>query len=204
MTIITSLIRGADRHSALVDIVKKPYSSPHLTVAEIHPQATIRLLMSIGGLVPVPSDALVTPVTIRVKRRNLRGILSELDAREDGTRELSGEWVVGRKTWQRMQKEWKAAKLGSPKPSRSPSTSSTDTSVNRPKVVQKRKELVVLYIHGGASLSITDVLSFHFILHKAHTICQVPLFNVLSLFHSRNIPILVFLVSFVTRTRIRV
>ncbi len=106
--------------------------------------------MSIGGLVPVPSDALVTPVTIRVKRRNLRGILSELDAKEDGTRELSGEWVVGRKTWQRMQKEWKAAKLGSPTPSRS---SSTDTSVNRPKVVPKRKELVVLYIHGGASFS---------------------------------------------------
>lgn len=108
--------------------------------------------MSIGGLVPVPSDALVTPVTFRVKRRNLRGILSELDAKEDGTRELSGEWVVGNKTWQRMQKEWKAAKSSSSTPSRSSSTSSTGAPVNWPKVIPKRKELVVLYIHGGALL----------------------------------------------------
>ena len=96
--------------------------------------------MSLIGLVPVPSDALVTPVSFKVKRRNLRGLLAELDAKEDGSRELSGEWVVGRKTWQRMQKEWKASMLGS-----SPSQAS---SADTPKF-QKRKEHVVLYIHGG-------------------------------------------------------
>lgn len=86
--------------------------------------------MSIGGLVPLPSDALVTPVTFRVKKRHLRGLLAEFDVLESGTRELSGEWIVGRRTWQRLQAEWKAAHPGS----------------------AKRKERVILYIHGGASL----------------------------------------------------
>ncbi|KAJ6504358.1 Alpha/Beta hydrolase protein [Mycena vulgaris] len=112
MTLITSFMRGAGRHSALVDI------------------ATIRMAMSLSGLIPLPSDALVTPVTFRVKRRRLRGILAGLDAAETGSRELSGEWVVGRRTWQRLQAEWKAAPRSA-----------------RP---EKKKERVVLYIHGGA------------------------------------------------------
>ncbi|PFH52271.1 hypothetical protein AMATHDRAFT_140379 [Amanita thiersii Skay4041] len=118
MTIVTSLIRGAGRHSALVDI------------------GTIRMLMSLGGLVPLPSDALVTPVTFRVRKRHLRGLLSGHDAVEDGTRELSGEWIVGRRTWQRLQAEWKAT------PSSSPPADS--------KQIPRRKERVILYIHGGA------------------------------------------------------
>ncbi|KAK2461449.1 hypothetical protein APHAL10511_005912 [Amanita phalloides] len=109
MTVVTSLVRGAARHSSLVDI------------------GTIRMLMSIGGLVPLPSDALVTPVTFHVKKRNLPGLLAEFDDSETGSRELSGEWIVGRRTWQRLQAEWKAAHPGS-----------------------KRKERVILYIHGGA------------------------------------------------------
>lgn len=100
--------------------------------------------MSLLGLVPVPSDALVTPASFKVKRRNLRGLLADLDVKEDGGRELSGEWVVGRKTWQRMQKEWKA----STSPSRPSQTSSTSHTSKLP----KKKELVVLYIHGGRSL----------------------------------------------------
>jgi len=98
--------------------------------------------MSLIGLVPVPSDALVTPVSFKVKKRNLRGLLADLDAKEDGSRELSGEWVVGQKTWQRMQKEWKASMSGSP-----PKASSTSNK-GTPKL-QKKKEHVVLYIHGG-------------------------------------------------------
>ncbi|KAG6873859.1 hypothetical protein C0995_010471 [Termitomyces sp. Mi166 len=113
MTIVSSIMRGAGRHSSFVDI------------------ATIRALMSIGGLVPLPSDALVTPVTFRVKKRNLRGILAEYDATEDGTRELSGEWVVGKKTWQRLQTEWKTTRTA-----QSPDESGT-------------KEQVILYIHGA-------------------------------------------------------
>ncbi|KAG6919026.1 hypothetical protein DXG01_009736 [Tephrocybe rancida] len=119
MTIVSSIMRGAGRHSSLVDI------------------ATIRTLMSIGGLVPLPSDALVTPVTFRVKKRNLPGILAEFDAAEDGTRELSGEWVVGKKTWQRLQAEWRTAR----KPA------SSDAQI--PNEISKTKEQVILYIHGG-------------------------------------------------------
>ncbi|KAF8971680.1 Alpha/Beta hydrolase protein [Flammula alnicola] len=119
MTIVTSLIRGAERHSSLVDI------------------GTIRMLMSI--------DALVSPVTFRVIKRNLRGILAEFDAKETGTRELCGEWVVGRKTWQRMQTEWKAANKSDPALNQSNGTSPT-----APMGSPKRKERVILYIHGGA------------------------------------------------------
>ena len=92
--------------------------------------------MSISGLVPVPSDALVTPVTFQVKRRGLRGILADFDQHEDGTRELSGEWVVGKRTWQRLQAEWQAAKRNGNDSHRS----------GRP---VKRKERVILYLHGG-------------------------------------------------------
>ncbi|KAF4573321.1 hypothetical protein EYR36_007832 [Pleurotus pulmonarius] len=117
MTILSSIMRGAGQHSSLIDL------------------RTLRMLMSIGGLVPLPSDALVTPVTFRVRKRRLRGILSEIDSKEDGSRELSGEWVVGRRTWLRLQAEWKAShqKLGS-----------------KDKSHKVKKERVILYIHGGA------------------------------------------------------
>ncbi|KAJ7193352.1 Alpha/Beta hydrolase protein [Mycena pura] len=119
MTLITSFMRGAGRHSALVGI------------------ATIRMVMSISGLIPLPSDALVTPVTFRVRRRGLRGLLAELDAAETGTRELSGEWVVGRRTWQRLQAEWKSAQQ-------------RRAASAAPAEPEKKTERVVLYIHGGA------------------------------------------------------
>ncbi|KAI0778726.1 Alpha/Beta hydrolase protein [Trametes elegans] len=114
MTLLSSIMRGVSRYSHLTDI------------------DTIRMLMSIGGLVPVPSDALVTPVTFSVRRRRLRGILENFDAVEDGTRELCGEWVVGKKTWHRLQAEWRARKEGK--------------ITGKP----KRKERVILYLHGGA------------------------------------------------------
>jgi len=55
------------------------------------------------------------------------------DAAETGLRELSGEWVVGRNTWQRLQSECKT---------------STHTSE------RSGSERVILYIHGGT----TDIL----------------------------------------------
>ena len=94
------------------------------------------MLMSIGGLVPVPSDALITPVSFPVRKRHLRGILTEFDAAETGKRELSGEWVVGKRTWRRLQSEWRARKEGKP----------AGTAPGK----GKRKERVVLYLHGGA------------------------------------------------------
>lgn len=95
--------------------------------------------MSIGGLVPLPSDALVTPVTFRVRKRRLRGMLEPFDSAETGRRELSGEWVVGKKTWQRLQAEWKARQLAQRSESQS--------------VEHKKTERVVLYIHGGTKSS---------------------------------------------------
>nr|VWO94048.1 Hormone-sensitive lipase [Ganoderma boninense] len=118
MTLLSSIMRGLSRYSYLTDI------------------DTIRMLMSIGGLCPVPSDALVTPVTFPVRKRKLRGILQDLDARENGSRDLSGEWVVGKKTWRRLQAEWWLRKQGK----------SLDAAPGR----GKRKERVVLYLHGGA------------------------------------------------------
>jgi acetyl esterase/lipase len=115
------------------------------------------MLMGIGGLVPLPSDALVTPVTFRVKKHNLRGILADLDAMEDGERVLRGEWVVGRKTWQRMQTEWKAAHVSNPgSPQLNGDFTSWDMDNGSPKVGSRRKERVVLYIHGGAFSHLAD------------------------------------------------
>ena len=88
----------------------------------------------------------MTPVTFRVRRHNSRGILAKCDAQEDGSRELSGEWVVGRKLWQRLQADWK-------RDQKSPSIVE--------KIKDRQKERVLLYLHGGvwniiAFTSITD------------------------------------------------
>ena len=103
--------------------------------------------MSISGLVPVPSDALVTPVTFQVRRRALRGILAEFDKLEDGTRELSGEWVVGKKTWRRLQAEWLACR-----------GNACGSAADRCSRSVKRKERVILYLHGGMHC-FSDLLS---------------------------------------------
>lgn len=100
--------------------------------------------MGISGLVPVPSDALITPVTFRVPRRALRGILTEFDELEDGSRELSGEWVVGKRTWQRLQREWQHSKRVKLKLGQ-------DTTDAEATHQSKRKERVILYLHGGQS-----------------------------------------------------
>ncbi|SJX66443.1 related to calmodulin-dependent protein kinase [Sporisorium reilianum f. sp. reilianum] len=97
-------------------------------VAEYSEFASIEGLQSffdLGAFLPTPKDGLITPVTFRVKKRGLRGFLAEADAAEDGKREISAEWVVGKQTWRRLQAEWRSGK-------------------------QKGKERVILYIHGGA------------------------------------------------------
>ncbi|KAI0964265.1 hypothetical protein AcW1_001125 [Taiwanofungus camphoratus] len=127
MILLWSIMRDVGQHSHLADI------------------ATIRLLMSIGGFFPLPSDALVTPVTFRVRRRKLRGILADFDKAEDGTRELSGEWVVGKRTWQRLQREWRTTRTSSRE------GECRDEKSSQPSMQQPRKrERVVLYLHGGA------------------------------------------------------
>ncbi|MCO5614791.1 hypothetical protein L7F22_069075 [Adiantum nelumboides] len=87
--------------------------------------AGMQQFFDLSSFLPVPKDGLITPVTYRVKKRQLRGLLADADAAEDGKRELTGEWVVGKQTWKRLQAEWRTGK-------------STD------------RERVILYIHGGA------------------------------------------------------
>lgn len=93
----------------------------------------LRFFISISGLAPVPSDAIVTPVTFRVHKRKLRGFLTESDTKEDGSRILSGEWIVGRSLWLRLQNEWRSAKR--------------DENGQRPRQKPGR---VILFLHGGA------------------------------------------------------
>jgi hypothetical protein len=94
------------------------------------------MMMSLGGLLPLPSDALVTPVTFRVPKRRLRGILKDFDDAETGMRLLSGEWVVGKRTWHRLQHAWKTSQR---------QNSQSSQSKHGP----AKTERVVLYIHGG-------------------------------------------------------
>lgn len=100
--------------------------------------------MGLAGLVPLPADALVTPVTFRVRKRNLRGILAALDAKETGTRELSGEWVVGKKLWQTLQSDYRSSHHSGHK-----NTVLEDSLNGSPSHFRKRHSRVILYVHGG-------------------------------------------------------
>lgn len=91
--------------------------------------------MEIGGLVPLPSNAMVTPLTFRVRKRGLRGLLAKHDALEDGSRVITGEWVVGKRLWQQLQAEWKATH-----------NDKRRKDDREPKSIHR----VVLYFHGGA------------------------------------------------------
>jgi len=183
MTIINSLMRDAGRHSALVDVVCSGGSLLSAAFWFQMMQGTIRLLISLVGLVPLPSDALVTPVKFPVRRRNLRGILAEFDKLETGTRELSGEWVVGRKTWQRLQHEWKH---------------SEDTPHS-----SRKGGRVVLYIHGGVQH--VPVICIALMSWQAHTTSQVQPLNESFLFLFPNIRMreyLVFLILLFVMTHV--
>ncbi|KAG0702728.1 Alpha/Beta hydrolase protein [Suillus ampliporus] len=128
MTILTSIMRDVSRHSALADITM------------------VRKAMGIGGLVPLPSDALVTPVTFRVRKRNLRGILETSDAMEDEKRELSGEWIIGKRLWQSLQSDYKSTRQAGERAN----------LVDQAKIdydLRKGQSRVILYIHGGAYYS---------------------------------------------------
>jgi acetyl esterase/lipase len=104
----------------------------------------LRLLMQLGALVPPPPDALVTPVSFRVQARQLRGLLAPFDELEYGgtqrpkndtsePRELSGEWVVGKALWTRLNRQW------------------LQTKRNQGAGLSHRvPERVILYLHGGA------------------------------------------------------
>ena len=105
----------------------------------------LRTLINLAGYVPLPSDAMVTPVTFRVQKLNLRGILAESDSLETQGRELSGEWVVGKELWKRLQAEWRVSQRDKRDPNH--------------KIARHRKDRVILYLHGG-EITITYVINF--------------------------------------------
>jgi acetyl esterase/lipase len=92
----------------------------------------VRKFLNLGQILPVPKDGVVTPITFHVKRRNLPGLLAEADAAENGTREITGEWVVSKRIWRRMQQEH-----------------STSYRSHNPSA-HNQKDKVILYLHGGA------------------------------------------------------
>ena len=66
----------------------------------------------------------------------MTGFLKEADEAEDGTRELTAEWVYNKRLWRRMQDEYR---VGSP--SRTASDSSSPAHASR--------ERVIYWLHGG-------------------------------------------------------
>lgn len=79
----------------------------------------------------------MTPISFRVKRRNLRGILAPYDAQETGQREISGEWVTNKRLWRKMTREWTLDQKGTGDEARAKDGANKDG-------------YVCLYLHGGA------------------------------------------------------
>ncbi|WVQ83848.1 hypothetical protein IAT38_005992 [Cryptococcus sp. DSM 104549] len=150
MTFITSFMRNIADHSTLADIV------------------LIRRFISLHFLVPLPGDAVVTPITFTVPLRQgadiARGFLREWDLAETGTRELSGEWVVGTDVWKRLKAERRARQRRrrvSPAENAAvgPGVTSEKKGRGSPAVEEEPEtakksgtagERVIYYIHGGA------------------------------------------------------
>ncbi|BGP23256.1 esterase / lipase [Rhodotorula toruloides] len=99
--------------------------------------ARLRSVLELGSLLPTPKDGIVTPISFRVKRRSLRGILAPYDAQETGQREISGEWVTNKRLWRKMTREWTLDQKGSADEARTKDGANKDG-------------YVCLYLHGGA------------------------------------------------------
>lgn len=95
MTVIAAIMRNIGQHSSLADIT------------------LVRQLISVHHLLPLPPDAIVTPISFVVKKRKepLRGFFKDLDEKETGERELSGEWIVGKSVWKRLKMERKRRRM---------------------------------------------------------------------------------------------
>lgn len=157
MTIFTGLVRSASAYSHLSSIER------------------LRRMLDLGQILPTPKDGIITPVSWKVKRRGLRGFLREADRAEDGKRELTGEWVVSKRMWKKMQadhaKRLASQNGGSAKAPSSPESSASTTNGHhhpagaRPGVKRRNtsasgqtdkddtpagKEKIMLYLHGGA------------------------------------------------------
>ncbi|CAG8680271.1 15598_t:CDS:2, partial [Acaulospora morrowiae] len=86
----------------------------------------------------VPSDILVTPVSFRVSNKSLPSILRGLEDSENDRREISGEWVVPKDLWRKINDDY-----------------FLNASIQQHVYVDQNgikwsNEKVVLYLHGGA------------------------------------------------------
>jgi len=83
--------------------------------------------MDLQMLMPMPKDGIITPVSFKVRPRGLKGMLADVDKAEDGTREITGEWVVHKGLWRKMQQR----------------------EARRAKGTQLSKSKIILYLHGA-------------------------------------------------------
>lgn len=129
LTLFTAFLREAAAYSHLSSLARLRSA---LLQSSAHPLADLllpnRSVLDLGSLLPTPKDGIVTPITFRVKNRGLRGFLAEADAAEDGKRLVTGEWVINKRLWKRMQ---------------------NDFAMNK----AVGKDRVILYLHGGASFA---------------------------------------------------
>jgi acetyl esterase/lipase len=133
----------------------------HTSLADI---VLVRRLVSLHVIIPLPADAVVTPITFTVPVRKgaavARGFLKDLDLAENGTRELSGEWVVGTDVWRRLKAERRARQEGArkarrqasslPRLGREDSGSVGLTQDGARGSTGSVSERVIYYVHGGA------------------------------------------------------
>ncbi|POW15440.1 hypothetical protein PSHT_07072 [Puccinia striiformis] len=133
MTIFTSIVREMANYTHL---------------SSIH---QLRKLMDYGQILPTPKDGIITPVSFKVKPENLTGFLKELDSVEDGNRTLTGEWVLSKKTWKRMQTE----SLNRRRSSQNQNHQDLDYGFQSPSTAANHQhglgnDKVIYFIHGGA------------------------------------------------------
>ena len=127
----------------------------------------LRKFLNLQQVLPTPGDGVVTPVVFAVKRRGLPGLLQAADEHEDGSRELTGEWVVSKRIWRRMQQEHYSTPAVTPTGNGSGNSSASSKPQPIPNRKQSRrsgsgethhhqfqphsgKDKVVMYLHGGA------------------------------------------------------
>jgi hypothetical protein len=79
-------------------------------------------------------------------------MLSKLDAKEDGSRELSGEWVVGKALWQKLLAEWTTAR-----------EAQEGSDLSKPPKQMGQMGQVILYLHGGITLIYLIVISHEYL-----------------------------------------
>ncbi|GAA5921592.1 hypothetical protein JCM3775_003121 [Rhodotorula graminis] len=119
------------------------------TYSHLSSLARLRSALELSSLLPTPKDGIVTPISFKVKRRNLRGLLADSDAQETGSREIAGEWVTNKRLWRRMTREWtldKPAEAGAGASAGAGGAQKGTGSAGG----GNKDGLVCLYLHGGA------------------------------------------------------